>query len=56
MARHAGRLPRSYGKISNIASGTVVKGTPMMPHYEASKGVIVAMTRASARELREHGI
>jgi NAD(P)-dependent dehydrogenase (short-subunit alcohol dehydrogenase family) len=45
-----------YGKIINIASGTVFKGTPMMLHYVASKGAVVAMTRAMARELGEHGI
>ena len=27
-----------YGKIINIASGTVFKGTPMMLHYVTSKG------------------
>ena len=45
-----------YGKIINIASGTVFKGTPMMLHYVASKGAVVAMTRALARELGEYGI
>jgi NAD(P)-dependent dehydrogenase (short-subunit alcohol dehydrogenase family) len=47
---------QGYGKIINIASGTVFKGTPMMLHYVSSKGAIVAMTRALARELGEHGI
>ena len=47
---------QGYGKIINIASGTVFKGTPMMLHYVASKGAVVAMTRAMARELGEHGI
>jgi NAD(P)-dependent dehydrogenase (short-subunit alcohol dehydrogenase family) len=45
-----------YGKIINIASGTVFKGTPMMLHYVSSKGAVVAMTRAMARELGEYGI
>ena len=45
-----------YGKIVNIASGTVFKGTPLMAHYVASKGAIVAMTRALARELGDFGI
>jgi NAD(P)-dependent dehydrogenase (short-subunit alcohol dehydrogenase family) len=45
-----------YGKIINIASGTVFKGTPMMLHYVASKGAVVAMTRSLARELGEFGI
>jgi NAD(P)-dependent dehydrogenase (short-subunit alcohol dehydrogenase family) len=45
-----------YGKIVNVASGTVFKGTPMMLHYLASKGAVVAMTRGMARELGEDGI
>jgi NAD(P)-dependent dehydrogenase (short-subunit alcohol dehydrogenase family) len=47
---------RKYGKIVNIASGTVFKGAPMMLHYVTSKGAIVAMTRSLARELGDHGI
>jgi NAD(P)-dependent dehydrogenase (short-subunit alcohol dehydrogenase family) len=50
------RTFRCYGKIINIASGTVFKGTPMMLHYVASKVAVVAMTRAMARELGERGI
>lgn len=45
-----------YGKIINIASGTVFKGTPMMLHYVSSKGAIVAMSRCLARELGNDGI
>ncbi len=45
-----------YGKIVNIASGTVFKGAPLMLHYVASKGAVVAMTRALARELGDDGI
>ena len=47
---------RKYGKIVNIASGTVFKGAPMMLHYVTSKGAIVAMTRSLARELGDDGI
>ena len=45
-----------YGKIVNISSGTVFKGTPMMLHYVSSKGAIVAFTRALAREVGDEGI
>jgi NAD(P)-dependent dehydrogenase (short-subunit alcohol dehydrogenase family) len=45
-----------YGKIINIASGTVFKGAPLMLHYVASKGAVVAMTRSLARELGRDGI
>ena len=47
---------QEYGKIINIASGTVFKGTPMQLHYVTSKGAIVAMTRALAREVGEDNI
>ena len=45
-----------YGKIINIASGTVFKGTPLLLHYVSSKGAIVAMTRSLAREVGGDGI
>ena len=45
-----------YGKIINVASGTVFKGTPMFLHYVTSKGAVVAMTRCLARELGDDNI
>jgi NAD(P)-dependent dehydrogenase (short-subunit alcohol dehydrogenase family) len=47
---------QAYGKIVNLASGTVLQGTPFTLHYVASKGAVVAMTRAMARELGPDGI
>jgi NAD(P)-dependent dehydrogenase (short-subunit alcohol dehydrogenase family) len=47
---------QGYGKIINIASGTVFKGTPMMLHYVSSKGAMVAFTRSLSRELGADGI
>jgi len=47
---------RGHGKIVNIASNVVHKGMPGMLHYVASKGAIIAMTRALARELGPLGI
>jgi NAD(P)-dependent dehydrogenase (short-subunit alcohol dehydrogenase family) len=47
---------QGYGKIVNIASGTVFKGTTHLLHYVASKGAVIAMTRVMARELGAHGI
>lgn len=44
------------GKIVNIASGTVFKGTVGALHYVSSKGAVVAMTRCLARELGPHNI
>ena len=45
-----------YGKIVNIASGTVFKGSPKLLPYVTSKGALVAMTRAAARELGPAGV
>ena len=45
-----------YGKIVNISSGTVFKGTPMQLHYVSSKGAVVAFTRALAREVGDDSI
>jgi NAD(P)-dependent dehydrogenase (short-subunit alcohol dehydrogenase family) len=44
------------GSIVNISSGTVLKGTPNALHYVASKGAVLAMTRAVAREVGGAGI
>ena len=45
----------NYGRIVNIASGTAYKGTPNFLHYVTSKGAVIAMTRALAREVGEDG-
>jgi NAD(P)-dependent dehydrogenase (short-subunit alcohol dehydrogenase family) len=47
---------QKYGKIVNIASGTLFKGSTGMLHYVASKGAVVAMTRVLARELGDDNI
>jgi NAD(P)-dependent dehydrogenase (short-subunit alcohol dehydrogenase family) len=39
------------GKIVNISSGTPFRGVPYLLHYVTSKGAIVALTRALAKEL-----
>ena len=44
------------GKIVNISSGTPFRGVPFLLHYVTSKGAIVALTRALARELGKDGI
>lgn len=45
-----------HGKIVNVASNVVHKGLPQLLHYVASKGAVMAMTRALARELGEFNI
>jgi NAD(P)-dependent dehydrogenase (short-subunit alcohol dehydrogenase family) len=49
--RRAGR-----GRIINIASGTPYKGVPFFLHYVSSKGAVIAMTRALAKELGGDGV
>jgi pyridoxal 4-dehydrogenase len=45
-----------YGRIVNIASNVVLAGTPNLAHYVASKGGVLAFTRALAREVGKYGI
>jgi NAD(P)-dependent dehydrogenase (short-subunit alcohol dehydrogenase family) len=44
------------GRIVNISSGTPFRGVPFLLHYVTSKGAIVALTRALARELGKDDI
>lgn len=44
------------GKIINISSGTFFKGAANFLHYVTSKGAVVALTRALAREAGDDGI
>ena len=47
---------RGGGKIVNISSGTPFRGVPFLLHYVTSKGAIVALTRALAKELGKDDI
>jgi NAD(P)-dependent dehydrogenase (short-subunit alcohol dehydrogenase family) len=42
---------RGGGRVVNISSGTPFRGVPFLLHYVTSKGAIVALTRALAKEL-----
>ncbi|TMA78503.1 MAG: SDR family oxidoreductase [Deltaproteobacteria bacterium] len=44
------------GKIINISSNVALTGNPNYIHYVTSKGALIAMTRAMARELGEWNI
>jgi NAD(P)-dependent dehydrogenase (short-subunit alcohol dehydrogenase family) len=44
------------GRIINLASGTPFKGVPFLLHYVSSKGAVIAMTRALAKELGGAGV
>jgi NAD(P)-dependent dehydrogenase (short-subunit alcohol dehydrogenase family) len=45
-----------YGSIVTVSSGTVFKGIPRWLHYVSSKGAVIALTRALARELGPDGV
>ncbi len=45
-----------YGRIINVSSITFFGGTPFLVPYVASKGALVGLTRALARELGADGI
>ena len=48
---------QKYGKIMNISSGTFYRGSPLLTHYVASKGAVIAVTALAWRaELGELGI
>jgi len=58
MCQAAARAMRAQGagRIINISSNTAALGRPFFLHYVTSKGALVSMTRALARELGSHGI
>ena len=47
---------RGGGKIVNISSGTPFRGVPFLLHYVTSKGAIVALTRALAKEVGKDNV
>jgi NAD(P)-dependent dehydrogenase (short-subunit alcohol dehydrogenase family) len=47
---------RGSGKIVNLSSGTPFRGVPFLLHYVTSKGAIVALTRALAKELGKDNV
>jgi NAD(P)-dependent dehydrogenase (short-subunit alcohol dehydrogenase family) len=44
------------GRILHLASDAALYGSPRLAHYVASKGAVLALTRAMARELGDEGI
>ena len=51
-----GMLERKYGRIINVASVAGVYGNANMAHYSATKGAVIAMTRALAKEVTDKGV
>ncbi|MFE2188919.1 SDR family oxidoreductase, partial [Streptomyces sp. NPDC059455] len=44
------------GRIVNLASDAALYGSPRLAHYIASKGAVIALTRAMAREVGDLGV
>lgn len=49
-------IEAGYGRIINIASVAGVYGNARMVHYSATKGALISMTRALAKEVAHQGI
>lgn len=58
MAKHAAptMIDAGEGRIINMASDAALYGSPRLSHYIASKGAVISLSRAMARELGPHGI
>ncbi len=50
------RTAGNRGAIVNVASATVMSGSPLWAHYVASKSALIGMSRVMARELGDHGV
>ena len=50
------RMTKPGGRIINIASATVMSGSPLWMHYVASKAAVIGMTRVMARETGPEGV
>jgi len=54
--RAAGRAPRSFGKIVNLASISGRRGRPLATHYAASKAAVISITQSAALALAPYHI
>ncbi len=52
----ADMIAAGWGRIVTISSSSAQSGAPNMAHYVASKGGVIGLTKAFARELAGHGI
>lgn len=51
-----GMIKKHWGRIINVASVAGVYGNAGMAHYSATKGAVIAMTKALAKEVSDKGI
>ena len=49
-------LENRYGRIINVSSVAGVYGNAKMAHYSATKGALIAMTKALAKEVTDKGV
>ena len=49
-------IENNYGRIINVASVAGVYGNANMVHYSATKGAVISMTKALAKEVADKGI
>ena len=49
-------IARQWGRVVTISSSSAQSGTRRMAHYVASKGGVIALTKALALDLAPHGI
>lgn len=49
-------IATGHGAIVNLASDTFYLGSARLSHYVASKGAVIGLTRAMARDLGPHGV
>jgi len=51
-----GMVERGYGRIVNVASIAGKEGNPMAGAYSASKGAVIAMTKAIGKDVAQTGV
>jgi len=51
-----GMLEKNYGRIINVSSVAGVYGNANMVHYSATKGALISMTKALAKEVTDKGV
>jgi 3-oxoacyl-[acyl-carrier protein] reductase len=49
-------IAQSYGRIVNVASVAGVYGNAKMAHYSATKGAVISLTKALAKEVVGNGV
>ena len=49
-------LANSWGRVINVASVAGVYGNAKMAHYSATKGAVIALTKALAKEVTDKGV